>query len=184
MLERIVIFLVSTVFDLLTFLLLARLLMQWFRVSFANPIGEFVIALTNWLVRPLRRVVPGVFGIDLASLLPAWVLQASLVLIVAWIAQPAMLADGGLFVGALFIGLVDTLRVAIYVLIVALFAAAIISWVNPYSPLAGPVMQMSRPLLRPVQRVVRPIGNIDLSPLVVILLLQVVLIVLDSLRGR
>lgn len=184
MFDRIAIFLVSTVVDLLTFLLLARLLMQWFRVSFANPVGEFVIALTNWLVRPLRRVVPGVLGIDLASLLPAWGLQVLLVLTVAWLTQPAMLVDGGLFIGAVFVGLVDTVRVAIYVLIVALFAAAIISWINPYSPLAGPVMQMSRPLLRPVQRVVRPIGNIDLSPLIVIILLQVVLIVLDSLRGR
>lgn len=184
MFDRIAIFLVSTVVDLLTFLLLARLLMQWFRVSFANPIGEFVIALTNWLVRPLRRVVPGFLGIDMASFLPAWLLQALLVVAVAWLGQPAMLADGGLVVGALLIGLVDTLRVAIYVLIVALIGAAIVSWVNPYSPLAGPVMQMTRPLLRPVQRFVRPIGNIDLSPLIVIVLLQVVLIVLDSLRGR
>lgn len=184
MFQRIVIFLVGTAIDLLTFLLLARLLMQWFRVSFANPIGEFVIALTNWLVRPLRRVVPGVLGIDLASFLPAWVLQTVLVLAIAWLGQPALLADGGLFFGALLVGLIDTLRVAIYVLIVALIGAAIISWVNPYSPLAGPVMQMSRPMLRPVQRLIRPIGNIDLSPLVVIVLLQVVLIVLDGLRGR
>lgn len=184
MFQRIVIFLVGTAIDLLTFLLLARLLMQWFRVSFANPIGEFVIALTNWLVRPLRRVVPGVLGIDLASFLPAWALQTVLVLAIAWLGQPTLLADGGLFVGALLVGLIDTLRVAIYVLIVALIGAAIISWVNPYSPLAGPIMQMSRPMLRPVQRLVRPIGNIDLSPLVVIVLLQVVLIVLDGLRGR
>lgn len=183
MVGRILIFLVSTAVDFLCFLLLARLLMQLFRVSFANPIGEFVVALTNWLVRPLRRVIPGIFGIDLASLLPAWLLQVVLLAFVAWLRLPAGGFDGGLLAALFFFGLLETVKVAIYVLIVALIAGAVISWVNPYSPMAGPVLQLTRPLLRPVQRFVPPVGNIDLSPLIVIVVLQVLLMILSGIGG-
>ena len=69
-------FLIDSLAAFLTILLLLRFLMQWFRVSFANQLGKFVVQLTNWLVMPLRRVLPGVFGLDLASLLPAKLLQA------------------------------------------------------------------------------------------------------------
>ena len=183
MLERILDFILRTAADFLTFLLLARLLMQLFRVSFANPIGEFVVALTNWLVRPLRRVIPGVFGIDMASLLPAWLVQVLLLIVLFWLRSPGGAPSGGVMATLLFFALIETLKVGIYVLIVALIAGALVSWINPYSPMAGPVLQLSRPLLRPVQRVVPPVGNIDLSPLIVIVLLQVVLIVLGEFRA-
>ena len=183
MVDRILVFLVGSAADFLTFLLLARLLMQLFRVSFANTLGEFVVALTNWLVRPLRRVIPGIFGIDMASLLPAWLLQVLLLAFVAWLRLPVGSFGGGVAASLFFFGLVETLKVAIYVLIAALIAGAVISWVNPYSPMASPVMQLTRPLLRPVQRFVPPVGNIDLSPLIVIVLLQVVLMLLNGLSG-
>ena len=67
-------FLIDSLAAFLTILLLLRFLMQWFRISFANQLGKFVVQLTNWLVIPLRRVLPGVFGVDLASLLPAMLL--------------------------------------------------------------------------------------------------------------
>src|SRR5919106_419638 len=76
MLTQIGVFLVDTVASFFVFMLLARFHFQWLRVPFRNPVGEFVLATTNWLVVPVRRVVPGLAGLDLPTLLLAWVLQA------------------------------------------------------------------------------------------------------------
>ncbi|HEY5764210.1 MAG TPA: YggT family protein [Rhodocyclaceae bacterium] len=177
MLGRIVEFLVSTLADLLAFVLLLRLFMQATRTSFANPLGEIVIALSNWIVRPLRRALPPLGPIDSASLLPAWLAQ--------WLALVLILVTRGAdlpMVPLLWVALVETLRIAVWVWVIALLAMAIISWVNPYSPFASPIAQLTRPILRPIQRVMPTVGRLDLSPLVAILLLQVLLIVLDGLR--
>lgn len=180
MLARVVLFVASAIGDFLSFVLLLRFLMQAFRVSFASPAGEFVLALSNWLVRPLRRMIPGALGIDWASLLPAWIIQSALVVLafafspLPFDPSPAMVLVGGL---------VETVRIGLWVMIIALIASAVLSWVNPYSPLAHPVTQLCRPLLRPIQRVVPPVGSFDLSPLIAILLVNVALLLLDGVRG-
>ena len=180
MFERIVLFVAGAVGDFLSFMLFARFLMQWFRVSFASPVGEFVLAMTNWLVKPLRRLVPGLFGMDWASLLPVWIIQC---LLVALLYGLSPVATGVPVTAVLAGGLVETVRIGLWVLIIALIASAILSWVNPYSPFAHPVMQICRPILRPIQKVLPPVGRFDLSPLVAILLLNVALLVLDGLRA-
>lgn len=180
MLERIIHFLASAIGDFLSFLLLARFMMQAFRVSFASPVGEFVLAMTNWAVRPLRRVLPGILGIDWSSLLPAWLVQSALVALLVMLSPMTVEVS----VGAIFLaGVVETARIGVWVLIIALIASAVLSWVNPYSPLAHPVMQVCRPMLRPIQKVVPPAGRFDLSPLIAILLLNVLLLLLDGLRA-
>lgn len=173
------IFLIDAVIGFFTLVLLLRFFMQLNRVSFANQIGTFVVQLTNWAVKPLRRVIPGLGGLDLASLLPAWILQCVLVLVVYLLRGSAVAVDEGtLALLVLWHGLLGTLRVAIWVFIGALFLQAILSWVNPRSPLGYPVMQLTQPILRPIQRFLPPIANIDLSPLVGIVLLQVLLLLL------
>lgn len=176
-----VIFLLDAILGFFTLLLLLRFFMQLNRVSFANQIGNFVVQATNWAVKPLRRVLPGVLGLDLASLVPAWLLQCLLVaLVFALRSTPAGVAiePTTLVLLVFWQGLVATLRVAIWVFIGALFLQAVLSWVNPFSPLGQPVAQLTRPILQPIQRILPPIANIDLSPLVAILLLQVVLMLL------
>lgn len=176
MITQAALFLLETLTGFLSVALLLRFAMQAFRVSFSNPVGTFVVELTNWLVRPLRKVLPGLFGLDLASLLPAYLLQ--LVFLLA-----AFLLHGGkdvwplemLLPLLLWRALLATLRLAIYLLIGALLVQAILSWVSPYSPLAQPVAQLTRPLLHPIQRLVPPIGAVDLSPLIAIVLAQLVL---------
>lgn len=180
MFERIVMFLLGAVADFFSFVLLARFLMQAMRVSFGNPLGETVLALSNWAVMPLRRVIPGLFGLDLASLLPAWLLQVLLIVLGAVLRGGEGFA--ALLPAALAVGAVDVLRLLVYVLITALIVAAVVSWVSPYSPLARPVLQLTRPLLAPIQRLVPPLSRIDLSPLIAILLLQVLLMLLDGFK--
>lgn len=182
MMGGILTFLVGAVADFFSFLLLARFLMQLARVSFAGPLGEFVLILTNGMVRPLRRIIPGVLGLDWASLVPAWLLQTATVLLGVAL-SPRPFADAIPLAFAL--GAVAVLVLGVWVLIIALVAQALMSWINPYSPLAPTMNQMTRPLLRPIQRFLPPIGGrIDLSPLVAILLLQVALMLINVLRAE
>jgi YggT family protein len=170
-------FLLKSLAQFLSILLLMRFFMQLFRVSFNNQVGTFVVQLTNWAVLPLRRVLPGVFGLDLSSLLPAYLLQA-IVLFAALSLQTGLtvLMPGSLVVEILFGSLLALLRTSIYLLIGLLILQAVLSWVNPYSPINRPINQITQVFLGPIRRVVPPIANIDLSPLIAILLAQVVLI--------
>ena len=180
MLSGIITFLVGALADFFSFLLLLRFFMQIARVSFSGPLGEFVLILTNGVVRPLRRVIPGVMGLDWASLVPAWLIQSAVVLLGFVLAPSAPEAALWLSLG---LGAVAVVVLSVWVLMIALIAQALMSWINPYSPFAPTMNQITRPFLRPVQRLLPPIGGkIDLSPLVVILLLQVLLRVIEVLR--
>ena len=172
-------YLLDTVAGFLCGVLLLRFYLQAFRVSFRNQVGSFVVQLTNWLVLPLRRVLPGLFGLDLSCLLPAYLLQALLLLAVIAARGDLSLVDGGALAALiLWQALLATLRISIYLLIGALILQAVLSWVNNYSPLAQPLAQLTRPFLDPIRRVVPPIAAIDLSPLIAIVLAQLVLIFL------
>ncbi len=172
MLGQILDFLADTLITFFVVLLVARFLLQWLRVSFRNPLGEFVVVTTNWLVRPARRVVPGWGGLDLATLLLAWLLQGAALWIHAAIAG-AHIAAAALIA----VAFVDLLRFAIYILVFAVIMQVVFSWVNPQAPLAPVFDAITRPFLRPLRRIVPPIANVDLSPAVLFLLLQVALIV-------
>ncbi|EXI75230.1 MAG TPA: YggT family protein [Candidatus Accumulibacter phosphatis] len=172
-------FLLDALASFLTVALLLRFFMQACRVSFNNQLGTFVVALSNWLVRPLRRLLPGFYGLDLASLLPAYLLQvvyASAVFIVRGGIDSAVV---GVWLPLVFwYGLLATLRLTIYLLIAALLIQAVLSWISPYSPLGQPVSQLTRPVLRPIQRFVPTIGGVDLAPLIAIVFAQLLLMFL------
>jgi YggT family protein len=171
------VFLVDTIVAFFVFLLLARFHFQWLRVPFRNPVGEFVLATTSWLVVPARRVVPGLAGLDLPTLLLVWLLQA----LGLW-AQAAMLGaePGALTVAA--IALVDLLRYSLYILVFAVIVQALLSWINPYTPMAPVFDALTRPFLRPLRRFVPLAGNIDLTPLILLVILYVLLIMVNHLR--
>lgn len=177
MFVQIGVFLVDTVVTFFVFLLLARFHFQWLRVPFRNGVGEFVLAATSWLVMPVRRVVPGLAGLDLPTLLLAWLLQG----LGLW-AQAAIVGaePGALTVAA--IALVDLLRYSLYILVFAVIVQAVLSWVNPYTPLAPVFDSLTRPFLRPLRRFVPPIGNVDLTPLILLVILQVLLFPVGYLR--
>ena len=181
MLQQIASFLVDVVVGFFVYLLLARFLFQWLRVPFRNVLGEFIIAATNWMVMPARRVIPSLAGLDLASLLLAWLLQVLLLFLVYLIAGIDFSSALGIGAGA-GLALIDLVRFTLYILVFALIVQAVLSWVNPHSPV-GPLFDaLTRPFLRPIRRFVPPLGNVDLSPLVLIVLLQVLLIPLAELR--
>jgi YggT family protein len=169
--------------DFLSFAFLTRFAMQWSQASFRNSIGGFVIAVTDWAVRPARKLVPGLFGLDLASFLLAWLIQAIYISLVIGITGifggPSVEAMGV----AIIVGLLGTFKLGIYLAIGVVIVAALLSWINPHAPVAPLFNQLAAPLLRPAQRLIPLIGGMDLSPLLVLLLLQALLIVLVNLRA-
>lgn len=171
-----VVFLLDAVASFFCTLFLLRFMMQAMRVSFGGQLGSFVMTLTNWAVKPLRRIVPGMAGVDWASLIAALWLQLMLSALVISLSPMELTADSaGMVLMILMLAIRGLIRLAIYIVIGALILQAVLSWINPYSPVAPLVNQLSRPILDPIRRFVPSISGVDLSPLVAILLLQVVL---------
>lgn len=169
-------FLLNAVVSFFCTLFLLRFMMQMARVSFAGQLGDFVVKTTNWAVKPLRRIVPGMGGVDWASLIAALWLQLMLAALVISLSSADLTADSvGMLLMILMLAVRGLIRLAIYIVIGALILQAVLSWVNPNSPVAPLVNQLARPILDPIRRFVPTISGIDLSPLVAILLLQVVL---------
>jgi YggT family protein len=179
MLSTALAFLIDVVFGMFTYALLLRLVMQVMRAPFRNPLGQAVMALTDWIVKPLRRIMPGLRGIDWASLIAAYLFQFAwlLALFFAFGRGYALFGPGIPFLAvAAVIALVKAL---LWLTIIVVFAQAILSWVAPDGPLAGVLNALTFPLLRPVRRIVPLIGGtLDLSPLIVIVLAQLILITL------
>lgn len=172
-------------FGFFTLALLARFFMQWARAPFRNPLGEFVIAITDWAVKPARRLVPGAFGWDLASLLLAWLLQMIFHGLVFSLSATAPMSSGLIpaAIGWLaLLAVVEIVRMALYLLTGVVIIAALLSWINPYAPLAPVFNLIARPFLQPIQRLLPPIGGVDLSPMVLLLALQILLSVLATLQ--
>ncbi len=181
MLTNILMLLVSAAASFLTILLLARFVMQWQRLPFRNQVGQFIAVTTNWIVLPLRKLVPGLGGLDLASLVGAWLVQA-LAIGVEYALRGAGLG-GGLLAVMFAVGFFEVLRMMVYLLIGVVLVSAVLSWVNPHAPIAPMIFGLADPFLRPFRRFVPPIAGVDLSPLVLLLALQVVLMVIGSLQA-
>jgi YggT family protein len=162
-------FLIQVVFDLLILVVMLRFILQLVRANFYNPISQFTVKVTTPLLRPLRRVIPGVGGIDIASIVLMFLLKTlELVLIMLVSAQaPQLLA-------AMAIAIPELIGLAINFFLFAILIQVILSWVNPdsYSPLTDLLHSVTAPLLRPAQRLIPPIGGLDLSPMAVLVGLQ------------
>ena len=182
MLSQILQFLLDTIFGFLVFVLLARFYLQLMRAPFRNPLGQFVTALTNWLVLPARRFIPGMFGVDLASFLLAWLIEAGLLLLLYLLRGGGLAGGSGIAIGLfLSLSLLELARYSLYLLIGVILIQAVISWINPYAPLAPLFNALTAPFLRPFRRLIQPIGNVDLSPLFVLVAAQLLLIPLEYL---
>ena len=172
------IFLVNTAFDLFTVALLLRFYMQWARAPLRNPLSDFLSALTDWMVRPARRVIPGLWGLDLATLVLAWLLQLIELAIVLQIKGHQLGPQAGLaFAALVLMAAVVVVKLLIYIVMVVVIVQAVLTWVNPYSPVMPLLNSMSRPFLRVFRRFIPSIGNVDLSPLFVVIVCQLLLMV-------
>ncbi len=175
-LNQAAIFLVETIVGLFSLALLLRFYLQVVRAPYRNPVSQFLCALTDWAVIPARRVVPGLWGMDLASLMLAWLCEVLVLFaVLALRGMDAGAATGTVIVAILVLAAVKILKMSIYILMVAVIVQAILSWVNPYSPIGPLLNSLTQPFLRPLQKRVPMVANVDLSPLVLIIALQLIL---------
>ncbi|MFM9437263.1 YggT family protein [Janthinobacterium sp. CG_23.3] len=166
---------VDTVASVLGGVLLLRFWMQAVRVRPPSTVAQFTFQLSDWLVRPLRRIVPGVGGYDWASLIGAF--------LVVLLATSLWLIAGLPFQTILLMALQRFLQWILYGFMALLIIEAVFSWINPHAPLAPFVRALNEPLLRPVRRVVPLFGSLDLSLLVALILLQVAQLLVGMLFG-
>ena len=170
------VFLLETFVGLFVLALLLRFFLQVVRAPAHNPLSNFVMALTDFVVRPARRVIPGLWGYDLSSLVLAWLLQMALVGSVLWAQGFDFAAPAGMTeVGLICLAAVNLLKILIYIVLVATIIQAVLSWINPYSPIAPILNAMTRPFLGVFRRRIPPLGGVDLSPLFVLVVCQVLL---------
>ncbi len=171
----------STVVDMFTMVALLRFYAQALRAPMrahsGNPIADFVMALTDWAVKPMRRVIPALLGFDSASFLLAWASVIVLHVVATLAFNTNLLAQGLFWPSIALLSLIHLLRLSVYLLIGVVLVDALLSWVSPYHPVRPFFDALSRPFLRPLRRIIPLVGGVDLSPLVLLLILQVVLAV-------
>jgi YggT family protein len=173
-------FLLDTAFSLFVFAALLRFFMQWSRTAYAHPFSRFVMAVTDFAVRPLRRVVPGLWGYDFASLVAAWL---AAILLLGGLdllgVRPLPSASSPTVTGVAIVLLagLHVVRMSLYLIMGLVLILAIMSWVSPGSPAMFLLESLTRPFLRPLQGRLPPLGGVDLSPLVVFVVCQLLLMV-------
>jgi YggT family protein len=169
---------VETIGSLLASACVIRALSWRVHLSPHNPISQFVNAVTDWLVKPLRKLVPSSRNTDWGSLI-----AALLVAMITAAVYAIMFSTGRIpvFGAVVILGLAWLLKWSVYLMIALLIIQAIISWVNPYAPMAPALNQLTAPLLAPIRKIIPLIGGVDLSPLVLILALNVSLELIQSL---
>jgi YggT family protein len=170
------IFLLETFLGLFALALLLRFYLQAVRAPARNPLSHFLGALTDFIVRPVRRAVPGLWGYDLSTLLLAWIAELVLVsLVLALKGYQSGPGVGAAVIAVLLLAAVNLLVLFLYILMVAVIAQAILSWVSPYNPAMPILLSLTRPFLGMFQRRIPTIGGVDLSPLFVLVICQILL---------
>ena len=174
------VFLIQTVFGFYILAVMLRFLLQWVRADFYNPLVQFLVRITNPPLLPLRRIVPGYRGLDLAAVVLALVLQLiEVTLLNALSIQPV--GVGGL----LMLAVLELIKLLINIYLWGVIIQAVLSWFNPdpYHPAARVLAQLTAPVLRPVQRLLPPISGVDLSPMLVVVALIFISLLLQDFLG-
>lgn len=170
-------FFIQTLGGLFAVAVLLRFAMQVMRVPFSNPFAQFIVKITDFAVRPLRRVVPGWGGYDWSSLLLAWLIEVLVVTALLWVKGfPFSLAGFGVWPVLLGLGAIELVKLALWLIMGLTLVRALLSWVNPYSPLSPVIYPLTEPLLAPFRRLL-PASQFDFSPLVLLILCQFLLVV-------
>ena len=172
-------FLVSTIIGLYIVIVVLRFLFQIVRADFYNPLSQFLLKATNPLLMPLRRVIPGLFGLDMSSLVLAYLLQVlELVLLLA-------LKGAQFSVFVFWVAIGQLLSLFLYIFLIAIIIQAVMSWINPgnYNPMLALINQLTEPLLRPARKILPPFSGLDLSPLIVIIGINLLIMLVPVLFG-
>jgi YggT family protein len=169
-------YLLGFAFDALLMLLVLRVWLQLVRADFYNPLSQFIVKVTNPLVIPLRRVIPGFGGIDISTLVLAFSVAT-----LKFIVLPLLNGGELNILSALYLGLIYLIKQTGILLFMLMLVMALMSWVvQGYNPTQAIFHQLTEPFLKPIKRIVPNIGGLDLSVLIAFLLLNVINIFLSG----
>lgn len=173
-------YLISTIIDLYIIIVLLRFLLQIVRADFYNPLSQFIVSATDPVLKPLRKVIPGLLGFDIASLSLAYILQV--------IENSLLFALKGMMVNPLFLlwhSIGSLITLLLYLYLFAILIQVVVSWLNPgnYNPATAIIHSISQPIIRPVRQFIPLYGGIDLSPVIVILLLNILIMFVPVIFG-
>jgi YggT family protein len=174
-------FLIQTLFGLYMLIVMLRLILQWVRADFYNPLSQFIVKATNPPLKPLRRLIPSVGGLDTASI--ALLLILKIVELVLLGLLPGQAIPG--IPGLLALSVVELFSLLVNVFLFSIFIQAILSWVGGanYNPIGALLYQLTAPVLRPFRNLIPPMSGMDLSPLAAIITIYlVILLVVTPLR--
>jgi YggT family protein len=167
-----VVFIVQTIFSLYLMVIMLRFLLQACRANFYNPVSQFLVKVTNPPLIPLRRIIPGFWGLDFAAIFLMLVLQGLELFIIAAVKDVSIAP-----LGLLVMTIAELLRLMMNVYFFSILIQIILSWVSPGgggNPIIALLNTLNEPLLGPARRRIPPISGFDLSPMVVLILLQLV----------
>lgn len=168
-----VLFLIQTIFDLYVFVLVLRVLLGIAGANYFDPVIQFIVRCTGFIVNPVRRVIPNYRRIEVSTIiiiLGFEIIKFTLMGLLNF----NMLSVNGI----LILSLADGLKLILQTFFYAIILQVILSWVQPDSPVNRLLYQVTAPLMRPIQRVIPPIGGIDISPIPAMILLQFMMIMI------
>ena len=182
LLNNALLFLLQTVLGLLTLLFLLRFYFQLTKVSFQNQAAQMIVSLTNFAVKPMRRLMVtlrnlGIAKLDISTFLLAYITQLLLTVLTLWLKDfPLLIAGNSIWLTILSVALIGVISMSITIFLYAVLIQAILSWVNPHTPIAPILNNLTHPILYFLRRFIPPAGNVDLSPLIFIIAAQLLLV--------
>ncbi len=169
-------FLIQTLFDLYLFVLLLRFILQYLRVDYYNPMTQFILKATNPVVVPLRRFIPGLWGIDFATLIAIFAISLFKLTLITLISLHKFPGPIGLLIWSTG----DLLSLVFKLFLYSILANVILSWIAPgaYSPATIVLQRLVEPIMRPARKFTPKIGGIDISAIPAMIALQLLIIIL------
>ncbi|MDP2153973.1 MAG: YggT family protein [Methylotenera sp.] len=185
MLNNAILFLIQAVLTILSFAFLLRFYLQLTKAPFQNQFAQLIVTVTNFAVKPVRRFLPSIGKIDLSTLLLVYLTQVILSFCTLWLKGfPILVAGNTVWLVIFGVALIGIINISLSIFLYAVLIQAILSWINPHTPIAPILNSLTYPILRTLRKYIPPAGNFDLSPLVFIitaqLLLTTVLIPLEN----
>lgn len=184
MLDNAILFLLQTVLGLFTLAFLLRFYFQLTKVSFQNQAAQAIVTLTNFAVKPMRRLMMalgnlGIPKLDVSTLLLAYISQLILTVCSLWLKGfPLLIAGSSIWLIILTVTLLGVISMSITIFLYAVLIQAVLSWVNPHTPIAPILNKLTNPILNFLRKFIPMAGNIDLSPLAFIITAQLLLIII------
>lgn len=160
------VFLIQVIFGAYTLVVMLRFILQVTRADFYNPVSQFIVKITTPVLHPLRKIIPGVMGLDIASLVLAWALKTIELFLIL------LINTGSLnLLLPLLLAIPQLLELVINIYLFAVFIQIIMSWVAPQgnNPAVQLLYSITEPLMRPARRLIPPISGLDLSPMLVVI---------------